>query len=166
MSKPIFKQYEDDENLMFVLKFPITVNFENDDISTYQGEYSSLIPMEREVKALKKILEFMEQDDILCKKFEDEISSLWGFYDISKGSRDIFFEEAKKHQEFKIAIKDGSMTAEQQREQKHRLQISIDKNRYEEIKAAAEKQGVSVSVWLDIAIAEKLQRIRRKYDRT
>lgn len=100
MSKPVIKQYEDKENLMFVLKFPISVDFKNGDISTYQGEYASLIPTKREVECLKEILDFMQQDTMLSEKFENAIITLSGLYDVLKGSRDIFFDEVKKQRGF------------------------------------------------------------------
>lgn len=40
----------------------------------------------------------------------------------------------------------------------HRLQISIKRERFEQIKAAADATGVSLSAWINTAIAEKLSR--------
>lgn len=38
----------------------------------------------------------------------------------------------------------------------HRLQITLTEERYKVIKAAAEREGISISAWINTAIAAKL----------
>ena len=46
--------------------------------------------------------------------------------------------------------------------EKTRLSITLSQAQYEKIKAAAEELGISISSYLSIAAAEKLQRDSRK----